>query len=492
MLLSPLIASFVALSAAAFTSCSKEGPIQSVDEETPIVFAAGLGEENAATKGLAPLTNQTLETFGVFTAYHPEGANSSAKDWTYMVNTPYRRNSLTGTFDTSPARYWPVTGNMTFLAIAPYDRFITERMDFTAQGGYPSLLWTPESDPKRQTDLCVALNPRLTKQTEVPLAFHHATAQIYFAANYVDLEQYQFIIIDKITLTNIIGEKRVTITETSPYVQWEPDAGLARDASYELSRTGGHLSDTRLPLSTDEPRGTEISTDAGQLFLVPQVYDSESTDIELKVSYTLYYQNTDTFGPVETVRHFEMESVMPRCEWKPDTRYRYVLNIYDITMEVSPLTVSVYEDKRAEYYAMVCSFLLPSDTKTVGTEFPLSAMVGPEEVSSTKKEVDWNVDGVSIQDMYDYPGRDEVKDLPVLLQYRDTDDVTVLNPSTVSGADTQNVWVVCKKTGTANIKARTRYAATESSHKEAVMELKVEGKGASFDQYGAVEYDWNN
>lgn len=492
-------------------SCSKEtgGAVDpALGTDMPISFVASLGTEDTPTKGLAPMTDQTLETFGLFTAYSPDGTTSpdgtaspdgttspdgnapAAADWTYMVNTPYRRNSLNGTYDTAPARYWPVAGNMTFLAVAPYDRHITESMDFSTQDGWPSLYWSPDSDPKKQIDLCVAVNPRQTRQTEVPLAFHHATAQISFAANYVELEPFQFIIIDRISLTNIIGGKRMTINETAPYVEWEPDAGLPRDAVYELSRAGGHLNDERLPLSVDEPRGTEITTEAGRLFLVPQTYDAASSDIELKVEYTLYYQNTDTHGPVETVGRFEMETVMPRCEWKPDTRYRYVLNIYDITMEVSPLSVSVYEDKRAAYYAMVCSFQLPSDTKTIGTEYPLSVTVGPEEVTETNKEVDWSVDGVSLQDMRNYPDRADVKALPVLLEYRDSDGQTVLDPSGISGTDTQKVWVVCKKIGTANIKARTRHAATDSNHKEAVMELKVVGKGASIDPYGTEEYDW--
>lgn len=479
-------------------SCSKEtgGAVEpAIGTDIPISFVASLGTEDTPTKGSAPMTDQTLETFGLFTAYSPDGDASAdgnapaAADWTYMVNTPYRRNSLTGTFDTAPARYWPVAGNMTFLAVAPYDRHISESMDFSSGSGYPSLFWSPDSDPKKQIDLCVAVNPRQTKQTEVPLAFHHATAQISFAANYVELEPFQFIIIDRISLTNIIGGKRMTITETAPYVEWEPDAGLPKDATYELSRAGGHLNDERLPLSVDAPRGTEITTEAGRLFLVPQTYDAASSDIELKVDYTLYYQNTDTHGPLEIVRQFSMEAVMPRCEWKPDTRYRYVLNIYDITEEVGPMSVSVYEDKRAAYYAMVCSFQLPSDTKTIGTEYPLSVTVGPEEVTPTNKEVDWSVDGVSLQDMYNYPDRDDVKALPVLLQYRDSDG-NVLDPTGIRETATHEVWVVCKKIGTANIKARTRHAATDSNHKEAVMELKVVGKGASIDPYGTEEYDW--
>ncbi len=489
--LRPLVVCFAALSTLFPASCSKESPISDEQQETPIQFVAGLGEETQ-TKGLAPMTDQTLETFGVFTAYHPEGSGSAVKDWTYMQNTPYRRNSITGTFDTSPARYWPVTGNMTFLAIAPYDRHITESMDFSAVGGYPSLRWSPDSDPRKQIDLCVAVNPDQPKQTQLPLAFHHATAQLYFAANYVELEQYQFIIIDRITITNIIGEKRVSITDTPPYVEWEPDAGLARNSGYELSRTGGHLNDERLPLSTDAPRGTEISTDAGRLFLIPQSYDASSSDIELTVSYTLYYQDTDNHGPVQTVRQFTMESVMPRCEWKPDTRYRFLLTIHDITKEQDAVTIQMYEDKKAVYYPMVCSFELPSDTRTVGTEYPLEVTVGPEEVSTTNKEVDWSVGGVTIQDMYNYPDRDEVKALPVLLQYRDTDGQTVLDPETISGTGTHKVWVICKKIGTANIKARTRWAASEATHKEALQELTVTGKDGTMGEYPSDDYDWTD
>lgn len=306
------------LSVLIIVSCSKESPVQTGD--TPIVFSARL--EDAATKGQF-ITDQALESFGVFTGFSSGEGRSVTKEWTYMVNVLYSRSISTGTFDTTPARYWPVAGRLTFLAIAPYNGDITANMDFTGQGGYPSFLWTPDSYPEEQIDLCVAVNPNRTKQMEVPLCFHHATSQIRFAANCDKLESSQFIIIDKISVTDVIGEKRATVTDTPPYVEWEPDAGLSRDAAYELSLTGGYLKNEHLPLSTDVPRGAEISTDKGSLFIVPQF-----SDIKITVEYGLYLDTGG--GSAEVLNSYTVTTVVPRHEWRPDTKYRLLLTIHNI------------------------------------------------------------------------------------------------------------------------------------------------------------------
>lgn len=307
------------LSVLSIVSCSKESPVQTGD--TPIVFSARL-DDDAATKGQF-ITDAALESFGVFTGFSSGEGLSATKKWTYMVNVHYNRVTSKDIFDTAPARYWPVAGRLTFLAIAPYNGDITANMDFTGQGGYPSFLWTPDSDPEEQIDLCVAVNPDQTRQMEVPLCFHHATSQIRFAANCDKLESSQFIIIDKISVTDVIGEKRATVTDTPPYVEWQSDAGLSRDAAYELSLTGGHLGDIRLPLSADEPRGAEISTDEGSLFIVPQF-----SDIKITVEYGLY-QDTGG-GSAEVLNSYTVTTVVPRHEWRPDTRYRLLLTIHNI------------------------------------------------------------------------------------------------------------------------------------------------------------------
>ena len=306
------------LSVLSIVSCSKESPVQTGD--TPIVFSARL-DDDAATKG--HITDAALGSFGVFTGFSSGEGRSATKEWTYMVNVPYSWSISTGTFDTDPARYWPVAGRLTFLAIAPYVESITGTMDFTGQGGYPSFLWAPDSDPEEQIDLCVAVNPDQTRQMEVPLCFHHATSQIRFAANCDKLDSSQFIIIDKIYVTDVIGEKRATVTDTPPYVEWESDAGLSRDAAYELSLTGGHLRDIRLPLSSDEPRGEEISTDTGSLFIVPQF-----SDIKITVKYGLY-QDTGG-GSAVVLSSYRGTTVVPRHEWNPDTKYLLLLTIHNI------------------------------------------------------------------------------------------------------------------------------------------------------------------
>ena len=444
-------------------------------------------------KGMAPTADSSLTKFGVFAAYIPEGSDPDKLNLGYMINIPYEKKSE-GWFDTEPARYWPVAGTMTFFALTPYDEHILDGVDMQAieQSRYPTIEWTPNDDPKRQVDICVAVNKNQPRQLEVPMEFHHATSQIYFAANYVDLEQYQFIVIDTIQFTNIIGTKNVTISAEPPYVTWQSDFGLPRTKGYTLTRKGGHLDSIPLPLSTTEPRGVQISTNDGRLYLIPQTYTASSSDVELRVAYTLYYENTDEHKPVEVVNQFVMETVMPHSEWKPDMRYRYVLTIHDVTQEIQPVTVAMYEDKKAVYYPMVCSFLLGSETRVQGTDDALTVQVGPIEVTPTNQEVDWTANGVSMQDMYN--NTPSAAALPIRLEFRSTPTGTAIDPSTVFQQNTHTVYVVCKELTVpgepVKIKARTRWAATEDSHKEANMEMNVIAKGASFAPYPTDDYGW--
>ena len=469
-----IIAAMAALLAVT-ASCSKEAPIADEEHRTPIIFAATLGDEDAPTKGLAPMTDQTLETFGVFTAYHPEGSNSSAADWTYMVNTPYRRNSLTGTFDTAPARYWPVAGTMTFFALAPYDRNILDGVDMQAieQSRYPTIEWSPNEDPKQQVDICVAVNKNQPRQLEVPLEFHHATSQIYFAANCMELSEGEFMVIDTIILNSLIGRKNVTISAVPPYVEWEPDGTLPKTFSYELSRAKGHLNSIRLPLYGAEGPGLEMrgweitKKPEGILYLVPQSFTSSSTNVEIIVKYSMYYQDVEHGGEPELLRKTVMEGALPPCEWKPDYRYRYVLSINDKTREVGVNVIADYASKLANFYAMTCSFPYAAVTKTDGDVFEIVASVGPAAIPAKHKEVDWEVDDETIARVE--PHADAAGTGDDALQNR-------------------TAKITCLREGKTMIRAITRWAASYEEKCIATLELTVGPTGASFEPYGTAPH----
>ena len=467
-------------------SCSKdtteetESPGETLSGDIPIRFKAAFGEDG--TKGLAPATDSTLTNFGLFAAYIPEGGDPDKLNLGYMLNVPYTKTS-DGWFDTTPTRYWPVAGTMTFFALTPYTPDIMDLVDIETiqQSRYPTIPWGPDPDPKKQVDICVAVKKNVPRQLTVPMEFHHATSQIYFAANYITLADNEFLIIDTVMISNIIGRKNVTIKAEPPYVEWQADGDLPRTQTYELTRADGHLKEVRLPQQGEKPKGDEIITDDGRLYIVPQTYDAASKDVELVVRYTQYHQEPGIGSPIDTMRHTTLETVIPACEWLPDTRYRFILTINDKTQWLNAEFIpEEYANKSANYFAMVCSFIQPSLTKVEGDVFQWYATVGPDEIPPLHKEVEW----IAEPDGY------------VQMQFKKVYNDPTIRPTDVHFLDRDTVMIKCLKPtsdipgGAVKITARTTHAADASGFKIAEMMLTIDGKGLTIAPYPTGTVTW--
>ena len=456
------------VSSALFLSCTRDAGAPAslaASGDVPVRFVASMGEYSGGLKGAGEMTAALLDTFGVYAAYVPEGDVSGELDWRYMRNVPYHRLPSGAGYDTAEDCFWPVSGGLTFFAVSPYDSGMTVRTEPEGSGVpvYPTFRWTPERNPAAQVDLCVAVNSGAVRAVEVPLEFRHATSQIYFAANYVSLEDWQFIVVDSISIMNVTGSREVTVKPEPPYVDWSKDVSEPETASYCLSRSGGHLNGEPLPLASDSPRGVEITTDDGHMFLIPQSFMDLSGNVEVKVAYTLYYENIESHLPVDTLRHVRMESAMPRMEWEPDRRYRYVLTIDDKTESLAIKMHVDYNVRPANFYAMTNSMSLPEASSVVGSStFELTSTVGPKSLISGRKEVEWEV-----EDYLSESNRTENE--YISLSNNDYDDTE----------GTNRVKITCKKVTTSPVKitARTKIADNEEDRLEAYCMFSVTPAG---------------
>ena len=469
-------------------SCSKDipetgGTAEIPEGDLPIRFSLA-GED--ALKGALPTTNENLDSFGVFAChidpnvygpqaedeYEPLGENLNFR---YMLNVPYGWDESKKCYDVTPERFWPLVGNLTVFAYTPF--MSNEKLQaaiapgWTFGDGYPTIQWQPDTDPRKQVDISLAVASNVKRSLHIPLEFHHATSQIYFAANYIDLADGEFIVIDSVAICNIIGRKEVTVTDTPPYVNWEDDANLPRTEKYILTRREGLLTGEPIPQLEGAPRGDIITTDDGLLYLVPQKYDASGTDIELTVKYSLWYNDGAAGSPDEWRRTTIMECVMPNCVWEADKRYRYILSVHDRTEYVEVNVIEDYIGKMTTYFPMVLTLPYYAVEKSVGEEFDIECYVGPDEVLDKYKKVTWSL---------------EPED-------SDVAEITVVPNASETGPgfyNTHKLHVVCKQIGTVKINVATNSFASLEERKNATLDLTVGPKPATLADVPTVTYDW--
>ena len=187
----------VLLMALLVMSCSKDETVMSIPQESDaIAFGTYVGRD--ATTRAAVLNATELQTagFGVFAFYSNETANEyNATTSNFIPNFMYNTKVSTASWTYSPVKYWPNESDdkLTFFAYAPYskgdgtdgDHNITTFSGNTTPGD-PTLLFTVNSDAKKQSDLLYADATNLknlTKQTiggTVSFPFKHALSRIGF------------------------------------------------------------------------------------------------------------------------------------------------------------------------------------------------------------------------------------------------------------------------------------------------------------------------
>lgn len=403
--------------AAAFLPCScsrvetedlEKAGGEMLEGDLPIRFTV---PRETGLKGTGVMSNASLDTFGVFACHIKDGTYSYESMWDeemyeslkqnlnfrYMLNVPYSKDSANNWYDTTPERFWPVTGNLTVFAYAPYMKNDvlqqTLAPGWTFGEGYPQIQWIPDPDPRKQVDICLAVASNTPRSLQVPMEFHHATSQIYFAANYVELAMYEYIIIDSMRLTGLIGNKEVAVMEEIPYVKWQDDEELPRDASYFLyykkGDPGSTLDSIPLPIQSDYPDGSEFTNEKGRLYVVPQAFDGDKQIVGLQIWYSLwFYDDIHHIGPNKE-RTMTLNTTLPACEWKPDNKYRYVLTIYDKTRKINLNVINDYTSSATEFYAMSCDFTELAVTNSVGFKDTLQVIVGPAAISTRNKMVEW-------------------------------------------------------------------------------------------------------
>ena len=263
------------------SGCSEDETINQSSGEL-IQFKMLAAGSRAAQKGISDIQTSGFDVFAFYdsgsgeytTSYMGRTAVSySAPDWVY-----------------SPLKYWPTDKDLVFYA---YDKVIQ-------WDGIPAneATYVAPNGKEAGVDALVTKTGNLnTPGVKVPLVFHHALSQVVVSARSgretVDFE------IKKVTLTNVLPNGKVSLLGWSPAI---PEASTVSGngldwtaegtaATYELG-----LNTAATTVGYNATDYTNITSDAGPLFLIPQQLKGGAP---LTISAPWTGTNSDTYLVVE-------------------------------------------------------------------------------------------------------------------------------------------------------------------------------------------------
>jgi len=311
------------------------------------IYFSGQMTDESLSKG-NKLDDGNLYTMGIFVGYENEDesftSSSPAND--YSNNVRYSRSLLTLPFAGDTACFWPFKGKLSFFAYAPYisDDYLKLASDYVS--GFPRFSYSPTSDVSEQADFCLA-NPVLDRTITldaIPLSFNHTLSRILFSANYSNSlptsSSKLFVIVDSVSINNIIGSKTVAVCTGNPCFQWESDDTCTDDVrtNYLITRSDNQLvKDSLLKVTvpaSDNYRN--ISEAQGIMYLIPQSLSLGNA------SLTITYGYYEWVGDVEVLRsRITTSCQLPETTWLPAHTYRYKFTINLAANSIVSLSVSV-------------------------------------------------------------------------------------------------------------------------------------------------------
>lgn len=257
-----------------------------VDYQSPLGFSS-----DVLTRGLDDITTETLAAMGVFTYYTGDADFNETASPNYMYNLQYTR-SASNYWETSPPQYWPYTGKLSFFAYTPFTN-ATSGITVPAPGystGMLTIRHTPNAtDLSAQCDFCVA-TPIMNKERTsdaVHFRFFHTLTKVSFSGKYKGtLPSGAVLKVEKLSLKNVIGSMTLRMTDDAVPFLWDLTSVAPADyTTYTLSRSQkNELFDLALPSEEVEPKGINLSTLNGRLFLLPQTLTGEA---RLEITYLI-------------------------------------------------------------------------------------------------------------------------------------------------------------------------------------------------------------
>ena len=311
---------FPALLCVMAVSCSKEQTAGiPAPSDSPVVFLAGTATEDAArTKSQNAITTESLSSFGLYAGWSSGNFSSSTdKANNYASNLQYVKDgsSYTGS---SKSCYWPKNGNLSFFAYAPYGASVTPPS--TYDKGMLAVEFSVNDNVTNQTDFVIAtpVMNQTSSAGSVNLAFHHTLCQVDFYVNYSGTVPSGYnMIVDKITLSNLVFKDVLTFSDSSPYFSWGGTTSSKK--AFSISRNAAEIKYEAVPTQGSNSSGIKVTSELGVMFMIPQSIAAD--DVTITVDYCW------TTSEGATVASFSDSAQLPAATWQTGRVENYHITI---------------------------------------------------------------------------------------------------------------------------------------------------------------------
>ena len=179
-----------------------------------------MGFKSAVTRGIIQSNDDMTYPVSVSATWNDPAVGKYVE---YFTNHEFVLND--GLWKGNPAKYWPTSGNMEFLAVCPYPQSADVEVSYKADGTFENLNFgVINNNIKDQhdvlySDLLTVTAPQTSAQ---PLLFHHACAQLNVTFKKTD--SAAAVVVKSVTAKNVhlTGNLKVTpVVGDNSVATWE-------------------------------------------------------------------------------------------------------------------------------------------------------------------------------------------------------------------------------------------------------------------------------
>ena len=189
-----------------------------------------MGFKSAVTRGIIQ-TNEDMTYAISVTAIWDNPSDASSNYVSYFENAKFVYDAQTTLWKGEPAKYWPTSGDMDFLALCPYPINANVVPAYKVDGTIEKLTFGPIDNNRMEqhdvlySDLLSVEAPQTAAQN---LLFHHAYAQLNTTFKKTDSAAAVVVKSVSVTGVNLTGVLTVTPVGGESTATWEKGLGVNR------------------------------------------------------------------------------------------------------------------------------------------------------------------------------------------------------------------------------------------------------------------------
>ncbi len=188
-----------------------------------------MGFKSAVTRGIIQSNDDMIYPIAV-TAQLKDKAATTYEN--YFTNAQFVYDEGSSLWKGEPARYWPTSGDIDFLAFCPYPALAVITSNYDTNGAFETMVISGiDNSIKDQHDILFSdlLSVEAPQTSAQPLLFHHATAQLNLTFKKTD--SAAAVIVNSVKIHNVGVSGTLTVTPVrggSSTAVWTPDTPKLR------------------------------------------------------------------------------------------------------------------------------------------------------------------------------------------------------------------------------------------------------------------------